>query len=174
MAFVQESGDHPRDEKQKQPGREGKNADRKGNRRNGFLEQSAKGLDHAHPVRGLHPGALQLVVKLRVFVRGKIKSRGVLHDAYADLAGKPVREKAVGVVTETREDGSEKRQPKRQRHPATKIPGTDRKSTRLNSSHATISYAVFCLKKKNTHEIQSWTRTVTTVSSRDRTTTCTG
>src|ERR1039458_7375045 len=29
---------------------------------------------------------------------------------------------------------------------------TDRKSTRLNSSHLGISYAVFCLKKKNTHE----------------------
>src|SRR3712207_7177312 len=28
----------------------------------------------------------------------------------------------------------------------------DRKSTRLNSSHANISYAVFCLKKKNTIE----------------------
>src|SRR3712207_7615453 len=28
--------------------------------------------------------------------------------------------------------------------------GGDRKSTRLNSSHANISYAVFCLKKKNT------------------------
>src|SRR5207248_6937633 len=27
-------------------------------------------------------------------------------------------------------------------------PHTDRKSTRLNSSHRTISYAVFCLKKK--------------------------
>src|SRR3712207_6978754 len=27
----------------------------------------------------------------------------------------------------------------------------DRKSTRLNSSHANISYAVFCLKKKNEH-----------------------
>src|SRR5208282_6948208 len=27
---------------------------------------------------------------------------------------------------------------------------TDRKSTRLNSSHGSISYAVFCLKKKNT------------------------
>src|SRR5215510_15723156 len=26
--------------------------------------------------------------------------------------------------------------------------GTDRKSTRLNSSHVAISYAVFCLKKK--------------------------
>src|SRR2546422_6731531 len=30
----------------------------------------------------------------------------------------------------------------------------DRKSTRLNSSHGYISYAVFCLKKKNTIEIQ--------------------
>src|SRR3712207_8925230 len=29
------------------------------------------------------------------------------------------------------------------------VPGVDRKSTRLNSSHANISYAVFCLKKKN-------------------------
>src|SRR3712207_6953521 len=28
-------------------------------------------------------------------------------------------------------------------------PVADRKSTRLNSSHANISYAVFCLKKKN-------------------------
>src|SRR5690348_18047743 len=27
----------------------------------------------------------------------------------------------------------------------------DRKSTRLNSSHPSISYAVFCLKKKNKH-----------------------
>src|SRR5437773_6835146 len=29
----------------------------------------------------------------------------------------------------------------------------DRKSTRLNSSHITISYAVFCLKKKKNHNI---------------------
>src|SRR3989337_487498 len=40
-------------------------------------------------------------------------------------------------------------------------PCLDRKSTRLNSSHGSISYAVFCLKKKNlrseehTSEIQS-------------------
>src|SRR5438309_4913497 len=36
--------------------------------------------------------------------------------------------------------------------PLAKIPpsaGLDRKSTRLNSSHSSISYAVFCLKKKN-------------------------
>src|SRR3712207_6966230 len=32
--------------------------------------------------------------------------------------------------------------------------GRDRKSTRLNSSHANISYAVFCLKKKKKKRIQ--------------------
>src|SRR5256886_13147356 len=31
-----------------------------------------------------------------------------------------------------------------------KTSGKDRKSTRLNSSHSQISYAVFCLKKKKT------------------------
>src|SRR3712207_7771555 len=31
----------------------------------------------------------------------------------------------------------------------------DRKSTRLNSSHANISYAVFCLKKKNSLNVTS-------------------
>src|SRR5258708_16832723 len=31
------------------------------------------------------------------------------------------------------------------------IEGKDRKSTRLNSSHQIISYAVFCLKKKTNH-----------------------
>src|SRR2546430_10801921 len=31
----------------------------------------------------------------------------------------------------------------------------DRKSTRLNSSHSQISYAVFCLKKKNTQNNRS-------------------
>src|SRR5690606_4223227 len=32
--------------------------------------------------------------------------------------------------------------------PLEQVPGLDRKSTRLNSSHVKISYAVFCLKKK--------------------------
>src|SRR3712207_7771397 len=31
--------------------------------------------------------------------------------------------------------------------------GQDRKSTRLNSSHANISYAVFCLKKKKKKQV---------------------
>src|SRR5690625_6708461 len=33
-------------------------------------------------------------------------------------------------------------------HTERTVSGTDRKSTRLNSSHVAISYAVFCLKKK--------------------------
>src|SRR3712207_8508439 len=35
-------------------------------------------------------------------------------------------------------------------HPREELP-VDRKSTRLNSSHANISYAVFCLKQNNSH-----------------------
>src|SRR5256885_5064729 len=34
--------------------------------------------------------------------------------------------------------------------------GGDRKSTRLNSSHLVISYAVFCLKKKKENVLDSW------------------
>src|SRR2546422_3334060 len=34
------------------------------------------------------------------------------------------------------------------------VPLTDRKSTRLNSSHGYISYAVFCLKKKKNNDKQ--------------------
>src|SRR5438132_8491366 len=38
----------------------------------------------------------------------------------------------------------------------------DRKSTRLNSSHTVISYAVFCLKKKNKSQTASPTTPTTT------------
>src|SRR5699024_11741941 len=44
------------------------------------------------------------------------------------------------------------------RAPALRVAHADRKSTRLNSSHVSISYAVFCLKKKikgKTHQ-QCW------------------
>src|SRR5438270_6902588 len=36
---------------------------------------------------------------------------------------------------------------------ARRVDDRDRKSTRLNSSHSQISYAVFCLKKKTTDDI---------------------
>src|SRR5437867_9842189 len=51
-------------------------------------------------------------------------------------------------------DVGHERQPARPHHEAqapsqeVAAPHGDRKSTRLNSSHRTISYAVFCLKKK--------------------------
>src|SRR5260221_9473244 len=35
------------------------------------------------------------------------------------------------------------------------VPALDRKSTRLNSSHTVISYAVFCLKKKKKKNLDS-------------------
>src|SRR6266480_5384470 len=59
-----------------------------------------------------------------------------LHDASSDL-GQPHDERAV------RNPARAKRQA---RHLRPRL--QDRKSTRLNSSHMSISYAVFCLKKK--------------------------
>src|SRR2546422_7790993 len=41
----------------------------------------------------------------------------------------------------------------RDARPGDDPPGADRKSTRLNSSHGYISYAVFCLKKKKTKRV---------------------
>src|SRR3712207_7467342 len=43
------------------------------------------------------------------------------------------------------------RQPEDAAEVEARRPAADRKSTRLNSSHANISYAVFCLKKKQHH-----------------------
>src|SRR2546426_6299038 len=42
----------------------------------------------------------------------------------------------------------------------------DRKSTRLNSSHLVISYAVFCLKKKNRHSLRDHTHAYLTRDTR--------
>src|SRR6266496_4484991 len=52
-------------------------------------------------------------------------------------------------VVERRHGGADGRGiPQRPARPRARA-GSDRKSTRLNSSHVEISYAVFCLKKKN-------------------------
>src|SRR5438874_3812681 len=47
------------------------------------------------------------------------------------------------------------RHPDRCRRARRRERSADRKSTRLNSSHVEISYAVFCLKKKNREETLS-------------------
>src|SRR2546430_12714881 len=45
----------------------------------------------------------------------------------------------------------------------------DRKSTRLNSSHSQISYAVFCLKKKTTTSLSNRQFTISSILSAPRT-----
>src|SRR3712207_7243552 len=63
-----------------------------------------------------------------------------------DFAGQGIRANAIcpGTVHTPFVEGYLERH-----FPDTKDEVRDRKSTRLNSSHANISYAVFCLKKKN-------------------------
>src|SRR3712207_8137638 len=58
-----------------------------------------------------------------------------------------------------RHDAVRERQRPRVRRVPAHLAVRDRKSTRLNSSHANISYAVFCLKKKKTHALVP-TRTI--------------
>src|SRR5206468_12290758 len=56
----------------------------------------------------------------------------------------PRRSSGASDISRDRRTNNEPRSPVRRR-----LKSTDRKSTRLNSSHDQISYAVFCLKKKN-------------------------
>src|SRR3712207_6873844 len=63
---------------------------------------------------------------------------------HAVFFGEPVGElegRHVQLVAQEGQQAAPRRRPREEL-------GADRKSTRLNSSHANISYAVFCLKKK--------------------------
>src|SRR2546430_5792057 len=102
-------------------------------------------------------GVLGLVVVGGAVATAWVLSSGATRDnaATAPVAPPVVRDSAVRAVSpqlpplpppvlpERRE--SVVRPVPRPRGPA---PAADRKSTRLNSSHSQISYAVFCLKKK--------------------------
>src|SRR3712207_7896041 len=68
-------------------------------------------------------------------------ARGALETQHHDREDRAVEEQH-----EQREEG---REPPERRAAPLAGPSQDRKSTRLNSSHANISYAVFCLKKKS-------------------------
>src|SRR3712207_7368318 len=61
-----------------------------------------------------------------------------------DLGGQP---RLADPRLADHEEGVRRVGPALHRAPRTEQPVQDRKSTRLNSSHANISYAVFCLKK---------------------------
>src|SRR3712207_7677472 len=79
---------------------------------------------------------------------------GDVLDAVFEAITKSLRRKQEVRLTGFGTFTTSKRKAGKGRNPRTgeeiKIPATttDRKSTRLNSSHANISYAVFCLKKK--------------------------
>src|SRR2546430_10221870 len=79
-----------------------------------------------------------------------------LHDALPISPGRRRRGSAHErhALWHARAGGGGRSAPRRRRHgePARR---RDRKSTRLNSSHSQISYAVFCLKKKNKRRTQS-------------------
>src|SRR3712207_6908610 len=68
-------------------------------------------------------------------------------DAVVQKAPVDVRHRRARAV-HVHDELLERRRVERQLHTV----DLDRKSTRLNSSHANISYAVFCLKKKNNNK----------------------
>src|SRR5256885_3845324 len=81
----------------------------------------------------------------------------------------PCHRAGRGACGPARPDRPARRPPQGCRPPPTaeRIQRPDRKSTRLNSSHLVISYAVFCLKKKK--ENTKVTQTSTHASRRNRT-----
>src|SRR5690606_39977036 len=80
-----------------------------------------------YPRRGRDPGGQRTLVRGRLAADGHRHQDGLRQERLRPQA--PVEDQV----------GARHRRP------------VDRKSTRLNSSHVKISYAVFCLKKKKTH-----------------------
>src|SRR2546422_8328524 len=68
---------------------------------------------------------------------------------HPSLFGDGVAHRQTPQQGQERSIGRRNRGPQECRHVDAAGPFGDRKSTRLNSSHGYISYAVFCLKKKN-------------------------
>src|SRR5690242_12523993 len=107
--------------------------------------------------------AIQLQARLRERVVLEDAFRQIRYVAGADIAFDPATEEAFAGVVVYRFPLLEEveRRMARRRLQFPYVPGllsfreipilmADRKSTRLNSSHMSISYAVFCLKKKTT------------------------
>src|SRR5438270_2564762 len=65
---------------------------------------------------------------------------------------RPPRSTLFPYTTLFRSDPAARAERRQARHPGPPGGRRDRKSTRLNSSHSQISYAVFCLKKKKNRE----------------------
>src|SRR2546429_5517683 len=96
--------------------------------------------------RSLYYEQLDVLVVLRKQARQELLAESKKHKAWKLLrsipALGPIRVAVLMAIVQTPHRFRAKR-------PLWKYSGLDRKSTRLNSSHGYISYAVFCLKKNN-------------------------
>src|SRR5947199_3372172 len=92
-----------------------------------------------------HPPLSTLFPYTTLFRSPALGSHGGLPRSHSDALGHRTKNSAGGLRSEG-DQGDDRAHPSR-----------DRKSTRLNSSHLGISYAVFCLKKKNTTKKSSTT-----------------
>src|SRR2546430_13062167 len=72
-----------------------------------------------------------------------------LHDALPIFPGRARQRGGEAAPQRRAAQGGRRPRPLRPEDPPVDRARGDRKSTRLNSSHSQISYAVFCLKKKN-------------------------
>src|SRR5207244_11826411 len=101
-------------------------------------------LVNLHPTQRTHIYTLSLHDALPIFDEageGHVEVRGAVLEAVLDVAVEVPSRVGHGDEAHTGFDHAARQQET--------LTG-DRKSTRLNSSHQIISYAVFCLKKKNT------------------------
>src|SRR5699024_11407540 len=83
---------------------------------------------------------------------GRLAAEDIVHSDLDDLRRQGVKSHTQAGAEQRRHKkahhGLEKPPDERRLLPAGQLPLRDRKSTRLNSSHVSISYAVFCLKNK--------------------------
>src|SRR3712207_8359928 len=92
-------------------------------------------------------GLLAMLLRLKKEI-SNLKSSLVTEDSVPEVGAMGNREEARNEAAAERELILVASEDRHVLHELTEA--LDRKSTRLNSSHANISYAVFCLKKKTT------------------------
>src|SRR5207253_7191091 len=98
---------------------------------------------------GQHPGNYEVVTATIPGAEGKFKEEEIAFSCHLDHQRPGANDNASGCATILEVARTLQKligEGKRER-PARTIRFIDRKSTRLNSSHVAISYAVFCLKK---------------------------
>src|SRR2546429_4542993 len=103
-------------------------------------------MDHATALDG-HPAVVHSKIIRNFAVVGYLEYGNVRLFANLQRANLPLAPERVGAIDGRGGNGLRRRHSQlraRQRQ-------NNRKSTRLNSSHGYISYAVFCLKKKKKH-----------------------